>query len=198
MLYKRWWLIAVSAANLCGAMWGFAWYGEQLASTSWWLWPLVPDSPLSALLFAVCTWRLAWSGRFGSAIWALTAWLAVLGVLKYGLWTTVGFSYYLWGAAFTPTATEWFLYLSHMGMAMEGLLYLSALPVQPRAAAVALAWLGVNDFMDYIWGTHPLLPQPQDAVLAMYAAVALTLLAGVATTVFFWRRTVFFAKRGLH
>lgn len=198
MLYNRWWLAAVAGANLAGAVWGFAWYADQLAATPWLWWPLIPDSPLTAMLFGLFAWRLATGRTVAGWSWSLAAWLAVLGVLKYGLWTTLGFTYYLAQGNFTPSLTEWFLYVSHIGMALEGLLYLPALPERPGAAAAVLAWLGLNDLADYAWGTHPTLPRPQDVALACRAAVVLTALNGVMTVYFFYRRPHFFAKKILH
>ncbi|MFB6130082.1 MAG: DUF1405 domain-containing protein [Salinigranum sp.] len=180
--------LAIAIVNLVGTAFGFWFYGFQFSVEPVVMWPFVPDSPVATLFIALAL--LSW--RFGRTNDYLCA-LAFFGCIKLGLWTPYvllvfksGFSYLSW-----PMYN--FLFWSHLSMAVEAfLLYrISDFPV--RAVAVAAAWYGANDVVDYflpIVGTphHTLLP-PQSVVggviqhvapahqLAAAAAVVLTVLA---------------------
>lgn len=164
----RW---ALSLVNLAGAVYGFAWYRAQLAQTPWWLWPVVPDSPLSALLFAL-TVVPRWQARRGGQ--AVLAAVARLATLKYGLWAVL----VLGGAALRQRALDpetALLLVTHAGMAVEAWLFLRAEPPPPGARSVALLWLAVNDACDYgPLRTHPRLPDPAAWPYVAAEAVALT------------------------
>ena len=39
--------------NILGTLYGFIWYGDQLAKTPWYFLPFIPDSPIASL-FVYC------------------------------------------------------------------------------------------------------------------------------------------------
>lgn len=168
------WLRLLLAVNLAGAVYGFRWYAPQLAATPTYLWPVVPDSPLSALLFALGLLPRLHGGDDRAPRWIA---LARLATFKYGLWTVL----VLGGAtlrsgSLDPEAA--LLFLTHAGMAAEAWLLLRAAPPAPGAAAVALAALLVNDAFDYgPLRTHPALPDPAALPYVAAEAAALSLLA---------------------
>ena len=183
ILYSRWFLASLVAVNLVGTVWGFDWYWHQLLETPWYFLPVVPDSPLHAMLFGIfILWLLR--GRLGDlSPWRqFLAWAGVLGTIKYGLWTTVILSQYLLAQGIHPSAQDWMLFASHGGMALQGFVYMTRLPKADWPAALVILWLAVNDFFDYVFMTHPYLPLANQTAVAGWAAISLTLL--VALTAF--------------
>src|SRR5699024_5487767 len=120
--------------------------------------------------------------------------LAFFGCLKLGLWTP--YTLLVFQDAFLASTPLWlylFLFFSHLAMALVGFVIHRYSDFPVWAAAVALAWYGLNDLVDYfvpVVGTyhHTTLPiQPiVDGVIehvvpahqyVAAGALALTLLA---------------------
>ncbi|HMM19997.1 MAG TPA: DUF1405 domain-containing protein [Selenomonadales bacterium] len=180
VFYQRWFLWSLVLVNALGTVWGILWYWEQLTETPWYFLPVVPDSPLHAALFGFFIyWVLRDATAALTPLQRFIAWAGVLGVVKYGLWTTVILSQYFWTQGVTPSAQDWMLYVSHGGMAVQGLVYASRLPKACAPAAGAVLWFIVNDVFDYLLFTHPRLPLPDQAAVAGWTNAALTVLAGM-------------------
>lgn len=167
----RRWAVPLVAVNLLGALYGFWWYAAQLAVTPWWQWPVVPDSPLSALLFA-CLLMFWYWGRPPALLGAL----ALLGLLKYGAWTVVIFAH-LWWAGYDLMAQDLLLVISHLGMLLQALIFLRYLRPPGWALPAAAAWYGFNDLADYGFALHPGLPVPGYLAWAAGSAVFLTVVS---------------------
>ena len=120
-LWLAWPLVVV---NLAGTAFGFWYYGlhpvpvsdplvtGQFAATQPALWPVVPDSPVATLLFALslAAWRLD-VGRWAEALHTL----AFFGCIKLGLWTPF-VQLALNGPEGMAAWLYWFLIVSHLGM----------------------------------------------------------------------------------
>lgn len=159
------------AVNSLGAIYGFYWYRYQLQATPWFYWPVVPDSPLAVLFFTLVLVELS-RGRRNHGLEAL----GYLGMLKYGLWTPLVLVQA--GVATGNYDFESFhLTLSHLGMALEAVLFLRHYPPPRPYAWGEWLWFLLNDYFDYGRGTHPYLPAPQYESFAAVVAVAMTLLA---------------------
>jgi uncharacterized membrane protein YpjA len=188
IFYAPWFLRCLIVVNAAGTVWGVVWYWEQLLATPWYFLPLVPDSPGHAALFGCYIyWLLA--GRLDSLKgWQqFVSWAGVLGVIKYGLWTTVVISQYLLSQGSQPGFEDWLLYVSHGGMAIQGLVYMSRLPRAPVMASLVVLWLAVNDFSDYIFFTHPRLPLPDQFAVAAWTNIILTATVGLLAFLLFAR-----------
>jgi uncharacterized membrane protein YpjA len=181
------WLVV--AANLAGTVFGFWYYRFQFGLEPVLAWPFVPDSPLATLFIAlsIASWKLGNSREWLNA-------LAFFGCLKLGLWTP--YTLLVFQEAFLATTPLWlylFLFFSHLAMAVQAFVLHRYAEFPVWAVAVALAWYGLNDLVDYfipVVGTyhHTTLPvQPiVDGVirhvspahqLVAAGALALTLLA---------------------
>ena len=190
------WVVVV--INLLGTVFGFWYYGFhplplsdplvtwQFATEPVVMWPFVPDSPMATLFIALAfaSWRLGRPNEYLAA-------LAFFGCWKLGLWTP----YVLTVFADAFLSTTWgplyaFLFVSHLAMVVEAFVLHRVFDFPTRAVAVALAWYGFNDIVDYfvpIVGDphHTALPLPDTAVvggttvlqLAAAGAVTLTFLA---------------------
>jgi uncharacterized membrane protein YpjA len=180
------WLVV--AVNLAGTAFGFWYYRFQFALEPALAWPFVPDSPLATLFIglSIASWKLGNSREWLNA-------LAFFGCLKLGLWTP--YTLLVFRESFLATTPLWlylFLFFSHLAMALEGFVVHRYSDFPVRAVAVALAWYGLNDLVDYfipIVGSfhHTTLPvQPIEGgighvipahQLVAAGALALTLLA---------------------
>lgn len=166
---QEWFLLTLTAVNLMGSIYGYYWYAGQLASTPFIWWPFIPDSPLATTLFALAL-LLAYYRRENGALRLIAA----AAVIKYGLWAVVVISDY-WLAGAPLTAVEAGLWLSHLGMLIEGGLFLRHWPATRRQLPLVVLWLGLNDFIDYGLGLHPYLFSPGQEALALAAAASLSL-----------------------
>lgn len=185
-LRLAWFVVAI---NLVGTAFGFWYYRFQFSVEPLLAWPVVPDSPVATLFIAlsIASWKLGNSREWLNM-------LAFFGCLKLGFWTPYVLLVFQDGfMASTPTWLYWFLFFSHLAMTVEGFVIYRYSDFPVWAVAVALAWYGFNDLVDYfvpIVGTphHTWLP-PQYIIngtiqhvlpahrLAAAGALALTLLA---------------------
>ncbi|MED4751039.1 DUF1405 domain-containing protein [Brevibacillus choshinensis] len=155
-LKKRWFLWTLFVVNLLGTIYGFIWYGGQLAETPAFLTPFVPDSPTGSGLFTL----VLLTYLLGRHIPVLEA-LAGITNFKYGVWA-VCIILAGWMMGNEVRWTDVMLIISHSGMAVESVLYarfykLSLLPV-----GIAALWTLNNDFLDYVMNIHPWLPSVLD------------------------------------
>ena len=173
-------LAGLVAVNAAGAAYGFYWYRFQLAATPWPLWPFVPECPIQALLFAVVACMLLARRRN-----AFLETVTYLGLVKYGSWTVLVLSLFgLTGGQLDGEKV--FLMLSHLGMTLEGAIFLRFLPRPGRLITAVPVWFLTMDFLDYAVGIHPWLPDPKQLVQAFLFALLGT---GFTVCWLLWRRT---------
>ena len=135
---------AIVGINLLGTAFGFYYYLPQFGFEPVVMWPFVPDSPVATLFIAasLALWKLGRGREWLNA-------LAFFGCLKLGLWTP----YVLLAFEADFGSLHWamynFLFWSHLGMVLEAFLIYRYSDFPVRAVAVAVAWYGVNDLVDY-------------------------------------------------
>lgn len=173
VLFTRWVVWSLVAVNLVSALTGYVyWYGSDILESPPALWPFVPDSPLSATLWAAAALAVYYRRHI-----PFLGLLAVTGSIKYGLWTVwVWFTNSLSGGAYDLEAVV--LSLNHFGMVLEGLVLLPWIRFGALEAAAVTVWYGTNDLVDYVVGRRPRLPNPEDADLIAAFAAATTLALG--------------------
>ena len=147
---------AVVAVNLLGTAFGFWYYGFhplplsdplitlQLAVEPVVMWPFVPDSPIATLFIAAsfASWKL---GRGREWLHAL----AFFGCIKLGAWTAFVLLAFVEQFGYNHWAMYNFLFWSHLAMVLEAFVIHRYAEFTVRAVAVALAWYGLNDVVDY-------------------------------------------------
>lgn len=170
---SRPWVRGLLVINLLGSLYGFNWYAVQLGETPLRFWPVVPDSPLSTLLFSFVLLVILAGRR-----WPLLEGIAYLSMLKYGLWTVAVFSQY-WLVHRQADFESIHLSLSHLGMAVEAAIFLRVYSPPLVWGALGFLWLLFNDYMDYGQGFHPRLPDPGLGGSVALMAVSLSFLAMV-------------------
>lgn len=161
------WLAAV---DFIGAIYGFYWYWGQLMETPFYLWVLVADSPLSALLFGIVL-LLYLKGVRHEALEAV----AYFSMIKYGLWTVFVIGQFVLGPGKLDFENT-HLFLSHAGMALEALIFWQYMAPSRKYILLAFLWAFANDCADYLGGLHPTLPHPPYLPWVAGAAFVLTVL----------------------
>ncbi|AWC28209.1 DUF1405 domain-containing protein [Bacillus cytotoxicus] len=141
------WLLLI--VNILGTIYGFIWYEEQLRETSYLFWPFVPDSPMASLFFVFVL--IAFLQKKN---WGLIEALAIVTLMKYGIWAVVvnGIMF----AIKEPLGMmSYMLVLSHLAMAMQGLLYAPYTRMKKWHLIVAGLWILHNDAIDYLFWQMP-------------------------------------------
>lgn len=185
------WLLVL--VNLGGVAYGFAYYGQQFAVTPAYLWPFVPDSPLSVGFFAL---SLALHQRRRPS--RLVDWLAFIANVKVGLWT--GFvlthddaHFGIWQDGL-GNLNFWLFWL-HLAMAAQAFVLASGLRVG-RDMLVANAYFALDIAMDYAYpgfahggciGTKPITVPCDPTGLLPGVTVALWLLGAGLGAAFAFR-----------
>lgn len=149
LIRQRWVIGALFLINLLGTIYGYYWYRNQLAITEWYLLPFVPDSPTASLFFTLVLLFLLRNQHtsFIAAFAAITS-------IKYGIWAVVAI---LWGAALGSALyiEHFMLIVSHLGMALEAILFYSYYRIKWRDFFLVSLWTLLNDFLDYTLDIHP-------------------------------------------
>jgi uncharacterized membrane protein YpjA len=149
ILMSRTFLWLMFVVNFLGSIYGFYWYRNQLAETEWYWNFLVPDSPTASSFFTLVV--LLWLLGKRNAVLEM---LSMVANLKYGIWAC-GVIVAYWAADGTVEATDLMLLVSHLGMAVEVVLYNFAYRFDWRVLWLGAIWLLVNDFVDYVYDIHP-------------------------------------------
>ena len=182
------WLLFVS--NLIGTVYGYIWYGGQLANV-WetqpaWQIVFVPDSPTGSLFFTLAVLGLLFppSSRWMKGILNLIEALAVVTSVKYGVWAI---SIIVWdaGLGYPIEPLSWMLIASHGIMALEALLYVRFFSLGVLWLIPAAVWTFANDTIDYTFGIFPYLSPEHLARIDQvrnftFALTAASVLAGWA------------------
>ncbi len=168
-LLNRPFLWLLFAVNVGGTIYGYIWYEGQLVSTyhnhPLWQIVFVPDSPTASLFFTLALLYLLFPVKLQNPIAvagrSLLEALAIVCSVKYGIWAVAMIVAGAWQGA----AMEWQHYMliaSHLGMALEAVLYFRFMKAGAGALAVATGWLLLNDTVDYTFGVFPYLADQLD------------------------------------
>lgn len=153
--------------NALGTVYGYYWYWGQLMDTvdthPLWMVILVPDSPTASLFFtAALFWLYKQPERRLSnpntlVLRSFVEAFAVVTSVKYGIWAVS----MILAAAAQGDGMVWQDYMltaSHIGMAVEALLYARFFRFSLGALAAVGCWTLYNDLADYGFDIYPYLP----------------------------------------
>lgn len=196
LLMKRWFLWMLFVINFFGSIYGFYWYKNQLAFTEPGILNLfVPDSPTASMFFTLVLLLYLLSRRS-----PLLEAFASITLFKYGIWAVVMI---FWGAYLdvrpmmeSLTWQHWMLVCSHLGMAVQALLYAPFYTYGRREILIVAGWTLLNDAMDYSpFDIHPWLAlslEPYDHLVGIFtvilSAVTLLLFATFTMLPSAWRK----------
>ncbi|MFC0559901.1 DUF1405 domain-containing protein [Halalkalibacter alkalisediminis] len=146
---QKWIIVLLLLINIPGTIFGYDWYGSQLAQTPTHFLLFVPDSPTASLFFVFVL--VAFLIRRN---WPLMEALAAVTLIKYGIWAVV---MNIAGGVAGDTLhwTNYMLIISHAGMALQAILYAPYYRIKSWHIIVAAIWTLHNDFIDYVFMMHP-------------------------------------------
>lgn len=149
LLADRSFLILLLFVNIAGTIYGYYWYGWQLAETPPIFIPFVPDSPTASLFFVFVLIAFLLKKN-----WPFIEALAIVTLVKYGIWAVVMnlLVYFVQGKLDTA---GYMLMASHFSMALEGILYAPFYRFQWKHLIVAAIWVLHDVVIDYVFGMMP-------------------------------------------
>ncbi|MFJ7637001.1 DUF1405 domain-containing protein [Peribacillus sp. NPDC097206] len=142
-------LVLLLIVNVFGTAYGYYWYGYQLAETPAIFLPFVPDSPTASLFFSLVLVGFLLKKNFG-----FMEALAIMTLFKYGIWAVVMNVLTLLTTGTLPIE-GYMLMASHLGMAIQGILYAPFYRIKPWHLIVAGIWTIHNDIIDYVFKMMP-------------------------------------------
>lgn len=142
-------LLLLFLVNIAGTVYGYYWYGWQLADTPAIFLPFVPDSPTASLFFVFVL-----LGFLLKKNWPLLEALAIVTLFKYGVWAVVMniLVYFVQGQL---DFVGYMLIFSHFAMAVQGVLYAPFYRMKLWHLVVAAIWTLHNDVIDYVFFMLP-------------------------------------------
>ncbi|MGO4888096.1 DUF1405 domain-containing protein [Anaerobacillus sp. MEB173] len=146
---QRWVLLALIVVNFFGTIYGYWWYKDQLAITPSQFLLFVPDSPTASLFFLIVLILF-----FMKKNWPLMEAFAAVTLIKYGIWAVVMNI----AAGVTGDQLTWQNYMlifSHLGMAVQAVLYAPFFRIKIGHLIIAALWTLHNDVIDYVFMMHP-------------------------------------------
>jgi uncharacterized membrane protein YpjA len=168
-LLNRSFLWMLFVVNLCGTIYGYFWYENQIIYTldhyPAGLVLFVPDSPTASLFFTIAILYLIVANTYRSSFHRIHRFLlqiieafAVVTLFKYGIWAV---TMIIAGASLGDPLSwqEWMLVCSHLGMACEGIIFARFFIYRGWAIFLIGIWSLWNDYMDYGIGIFPWLPK---------------------------------------
>lgn len=135
--------------NSIGTIYGYYWYKYQLEETPFQFLLFVPDSPTASLFFVIVLIGFLLNKHF-----PLFEALALVSLVKYGLWA-VGMNLFL---GVKLGGLDWMslmLIFSHLGMAIEGLLYAPYYRIKLWHLAFSAVVILHNEMIDYVFEMMP-------------------------------------------
>ncbi|WP_078550558.1 lipoprotein heptaprenylglyceryl N-acetyltransferase LhaT [Litchfieldia alkalitelluris] len=141
------WLLLI--INILGTIYGYIWYASQLEITPPRFLLFVPDSPTASLFFVFVL--IAFIMRKN---WPIIEALAIVTLFKYGIWAVIMnlLTYVELGYL---SIAGYMLIFSHLGMAIQGLLYAPYYRIKPVHLVLAGIWTLHNDVIDYVFFMLP-------------------------------------------
>ncbi|WAA13750.1 DUF1405 domain-containing protein [Fervidibacillus halotolerans] len=149
LLTDRSFLTLLLIVNIIGTMYGYIWYGNQLAETPLIFIPFVPDSPTASLFFVFVLIAFLRKDH-----WPLMEALALITLFKYGIWAVVMNILTLYVSGYLPWE-GYMLIASHFAMALQGLLYSPYYRMKIKHLCIAGLWTLHNDIIDYVFFMYP-------------------------------------------
>jgi uncharacterized membrane protein YpjA len=140
--------------NFAGSIYGFYWYADQLAITNWYWLIFVPDSPMASAFFTFVLGMYLLNKKK-----PLLEAFAAITLFKYGIWAV---AMIVWGGMLdwrpfmeALTWQHWMLICSHLGMALQAVIYAPWYAFGWREISIVAAWTLLNDALDYTMEIHP-------------------------------------------
>lgn len=149
LVAHRSFLLLLLFVNIAGTIYGYYWYGWQLAQTPPIFLPFVPDSPTASLFFIFVLIAFLLKKN-----WPLLEALAIITLFKYGIWAVVMNIFVLIVQGQLEPA-GYMLMVSHFAMAVEGILYAPFYRFKLSHLMIAAIWVLHDVVIDYVFKMMP-------------------------------------------
>ncbi|WP_243290047.1 DUF1405 domain-containing protein [Bacillus sp. FJAT-47783] len=149
IIKERPFLWMMLSINIFGTIYGYIWYGYQLKETPIHFLPFVPDSPTASLFFVFVL--IGFLFKKNAKLFEA---LALITLFKYGIWAVV-MNILVFVETETYSFAGWMLIFSHLGMALQGLLYSPYYRFGKTHLIIAGLWTIHNEMIDYVFGMMP-------------------------------------------
>lgn len=150
LLANRSFITILLIINIIGTIYGFYWYKWQLIDTPLIFLPFVPDSPTATLFFVFVLFAFLLRKN-----WPLIEALALVTLFKYGIWAVVMNILVMTMTGNYNDYIALMLIASHLGMAVQGVLYAPFYRIKLKHLVVAAIWTLHNDVIDYVFFMMP-------------------------------------------
>lgn len=131
--------------NIAGTIYGYYWYKWQLVDTPAVFVPFVPDSPTASLFFVFVLIAFLLNKN-----WPLFEALAMVTLFKYGIWAVV-MNLLVYIVKGELDFVAYMLIFSHLGMAIQGVLYAPFYRIKMRHLVITGIWVLHNEIIDYVF-----------------------------------------------
>ncbi|WP_342600870.1 DUF1405 domain-containing protein [Psychrobacillus sp. FSL H8-0483] len=149
VLFNKSFMWLLFFVNLVGTIYGYIWYEGQLSVTESKFLLFVPDSPTASLFFTIALF-----GWLLKQNWKLIEALALITLVKYGLWAVV-MNIWMYIENDYLGWIGWMLVASHFAMALQAVLYIPFYRFTWVHICIASVWTLHNDVIDYVFGQMP-------------------------------------------
>lgn len=149
IIKQRFFLYGMLVINIVGTIYGYIWYGYQLKETPLYFLPFVPDSPTASLFFIIVLIGFLLKRSF-----KLFEALAIITLFKYGIWAVV-MNLLVYAVTGELNIYGYMLIFSHLGMAIQGILYAPYYRFKVPQLIIAAIWTLHNEIIDYVFNMMP-------------------------------------------
>jgi uncharacterized membrane protein YpjA len=149
ILKNKTFLSLLLTINILGTIYGYIWYGVQLTETPPRFLLFVPDSPTASLFFVIVLFAFLVNKNL-----PLFEGLAIVTLFKYGIWAVI-MNILVFIVNGSLNVVGIMLILSHLGMAIQGVLYAPFYRIKPIHLIFVGIWTLHNDVIDYVFSMMP-------------------------------------------
>ncbi|EKU47462.1 DUF1405 domain-containing protein [Staphylococcus massiliensis] len=149
LITNKFFLYFIILCNLLGTIYGYIWYGSQLAETPWYFYIFVPDSPTATLFLTISLILLLFNRKS-----TIIDTLAFVTLIKYGVWA-VFMNIFMFYVDQTIYPMGVMLIMSHGIMAIQAFLFMPLFKFDIKSIIIALIWVFHNDVIDYVFHQYP-------------------------------------------
>lgn len=149
LITNKFFLYFIILCNLPGTIYGYIWYGSQLAETPWYFYIFVPDSPTATLFLTISLILLLFNRKS-----TIIDTLAFVTLIKYGVWA-VFMNIFMFYVDQTIYPMGVMLIMSHGIMAIQAFLFMPLFKFDIKSIIIALIWVFHNDVIDYVFHQYP-------------------------------------------
>ncbi len=166
-------MVFLALVNFAAGIYSFSFYAPQLEINSPLLWFFIADCPIYAIIFGITVLFIV-RGHASP----LLSFVSLVGSVKYGLWTifVLGVSDM---AALYPLVI-----LAHVLLLIEAIVLFRVFSFKVKHVLIALGWFVLNDYLDYVIGLHPYVPDGFLVQAGTFAIICSLVLPFVLSIIF--------------